>query len=115
MTIQRSKEAAEAVREANDLTNDLLRSNAENLRDANRTIREEMERGVFDIEAVQAANDNLIATINESLEIADAGKVKRAAAEAELVKMEQELKTSLGAARSRQTGLGDSLGGATGA
>ena len=114
VTIQRSKEAAEAVREANDLTNELLRSNAENLREANRTVREEMERGVFDIDAVKAANDNLIAAINESLEIADAGKARRAAAETELVKMEEELKGSLAAARSRRTGLGEAVGGATG-
>jgi len=114
VTIQRSKDAAEAVRSANDLTNDLLRANAENLRDANRTIREEMERGVFDIEAVKAANANLIATINESLQIADAGKAKRAAAEADLLKMEQELKTTLASARSRQTGLGEAVGGAAG-
>jgi uncharacterized protein YaaN involved in tellurite resistance len=67
------------VREANDLTNELLTRNAENLRQANRTIREEMERGVFDIEAVRAANENLIATINESLQIADQGKARRAA------------------------------------
>ncbi len=50
VTIQRSREAAEAVKEANDLTNDLLRSNADNLRESNRIVREEMERGVFDIE-----------------------------------------------------------------
>jgi uncharacterized protein YaaN involved in tellurite resistance len=114
VTIQRSKDAAEAVRSANDLTNDLLRANAENLRDANRTIREEMERGVFDIEAVKAANANLIATINESLQIADAGKAKRAAAEADLLKMEQELKTTLASAKARQTGLGEAVGGAAG-
>ena len=52
VTIQRSAEAASAVREANDLTNELLTANARNLREANRTVREEMERGVFDIEAV---------------------------------------------------------------
>ena len=114
VTIQRSKDAAEAVRAANDLTNDLLRANSENLRDANRTVREEMERGVFDIEAVKAANANLIATINESLQIADAGKAKRAAAEAELLRMEQELKTTLASAKARQTGLGGAVGGATG-
>lgn len=114
VTIQRSKDAAEAVRSANDLTNDLLRANAENLRDANRTIREEMERGVFDIEAVKAANANLIATINESLQIADAGKARRAAAEADLLKMEQELKTTLASAKARQTGLGEAVGGAAG-
>ena len=53
VTIQRSAEAAEAVRDANDLTNELLTANAKNLRESNKMIREEMERGVFDIEAVK--------------------------------------------------------------
>ncbi|HEV8036508.1 toxic anion resistance protein [Yoonia sp.] len=114
VTIQRSTEAAEAVRDANDLTNELLKANAENLRQANRTIREEMERGVFDINAVKAANANLIATINESLEIADEGKRKRAEAEVELQKMEQELKETLASAKARKTGTGDTIGTATG-
>jgi uncharacterized protein YaaN involved in tellurite resistance len=114
VTIQRSSEAARAVRDANDLTNELLTANAQNLRDANKIIRTEMERGVFDITAVKAANANLIATINESLEIADEGKRKRAAAEAEMQKMEEELKQTLSAARARKTGGGDSIGIATG-
>jgi uncharacterized protein YaaN involved in tellurite resistance len=102
VTIQRSKEAAEAVRDANDLTNELLKANAENLQEANRTVREEMERGVFDIETIRAANATLIATINESLAIADEGKARRAAAEAELVKMEAELRDTLASARARE-------------
>ena len=103
VTIQRSKEAAEAVRDANDLTNELLKANAENLQEANKVVREEMERGVFDIETVKSANATLIATINESLAIADEGKAKRAAAEAELVKMEAELRDTLASAKARQT------------
>ena len=103
VTIQRSKEAAEAVRDANDLTNELLKANAENLQEANRTVRQEMERGVFDIETVKAANATLIATINESLAIADEGKAKRVAAEVELVKMEAELRDTLASAKARQT------------
>jgi uncharacterized protein YaaN involved in tellurite resistance len=102
VTIQRSREAAEAVRDANDLTNELLKSNAENLQQANKVVREEMERGVFDIETVKAANATLIATINESLAIADEGKSRRAAAEVELVKMEAELRDTLAAAKARQ-------------
>jgi uncharacterized protein YaaN involved in tellurite resistance len=102
VTIQRSKEAAEAVRDANDLTNELLKANAENLQEANKVVREEMERGVFDIETVKSANATLIATINESLAIADEGKARRAAAEAELVKMEAELRDTLAAAKARQ-------------
>ena len=112
VTIQRSKEAAVAIREANDLTNDLLTSNAENLRETNRIVRTEMERGVFDIEAVKQANASLIATIEESLSIADEGKARRAAAEVELVKMEHDLRDTLSAARARGTGTGASIGGA---
>ena len=103
VTIQRSAQAAGAVREANDLTNDLLKANAKNLRNANKAIRTEIERGVFDIEAVKIANADLIATIDESLSIADEGKRKRTAAEADLQKMEQELKTTLASAKSRNT------------
>lgn len=103
VTIQRSKEAAEAVRDASDLTNELLKANAENLQGANKAVREEMERGVFDIETVKAANATLIATINESLAIADTGKARRAAAEAELVNMEAELRDTLAAAKARQS------------
>jgi uncharacterized protein YaaN involved in tellurite resistance len=110
VTIQRSKEAAEAVREANDLTNELLKSNADNLQAANRTVREEMERGVFDIESVKSANATLIATIEESLRIADEGKTRRAAAATELAKMETDLRDTLASARARATGANDAAG-----
>ena len=102
VTIQRSREAAESIRAANDLTNDLLTANAENLQQANRVVRQEMERGVFDIEAVKKANATLIATIQESLAIADEGKQRRAAAEAELTTMEAELRNTLASAAARQ-------------
>ncbi len=107
VTIQRSAEAAAAVRDANDLTNELLTSNAKNLRDSNKMIREEMERGVFDIEAVKQANADLIGTIEESLQIADEGKRRRTEAEAELKKMEAELRDTLAAAKARKDGVGD--------
>ncbi|WP_278922652.1 toxic anion resistance protein [Pseudophaeobacter profundi] len=107
VTIQRSAEAAQAVSSANDLTNELLTSNAANLRQSNKMIREEMERGVFDIEAVKQANADLVGTIQESLQIADEGKARRAAAEAELKKMEAELRDTLAAAKARKDGVGD--------
>ena len=110
VTIQRSREAAEAVREATDLTNELLTANAENLKTANKVVREEMERGVFDIEAVKQANATLIETIEESLQIADEGKAKRAAAEVDLKKMEADLRDTLAAAKSRRDGVGDTAG-----
>ena len=100
VTIFRSREAAKTVKEATDLTNDLLQKNAENLQAANREVRKEMERGVFDIEAVKSANRTLIDTIEESLQIADEGKARRAAAESELQTMEEELKTTLASAKS---------------
>ncbi|MBK5924565.1 toxic anion resistance protein [Rhodovulum sulfidophilum] len=110
VTIQRSKEAAEAVRGANDLTNELLTANAANLRQANKTVREEMERGAFDIEAVKKANADLVATIQESLTIADEGKARRAQAEEELDKMEAELRDTLASAKSRAQGAGAATG-----
>ncbi len=95
VTIFRSAEAAKSVRAASDLTNDLLEKNAENLRTANRTVREELERGVFDVNSVRKANENLIATIEESLQIADEGKRRRAEAERTLVELEDNLKDTL--------------------
>ncbi len=98
------------MRDANDLTNELLTSNAKNLRESNKIIREEMERGVFDIEAVKQANADLIGTIQESLQIADEGKARRAAAEVELKHMEKELRDTLFAAKARKDGVGDNTG-----
>ena len=110
VAIQRSTEAAAAVKGATDLTNELLTSNAENLRESNKMVREEMERGVFDIEAVKSANASLIATIQESLEIADEGKRRRAAAEEEMQKMEAELRDTLASAKARGTASGHNIG-----
>lgn len=101
VTVFRSQEAAKSVKSATDLTNDLLEKNAETLRTANREVREQMERGVFDIESVKRANENLIATIEESLRIADEGKVKRKEAERTLQQLESELKSKLVSASSQ--------------
>ena len=114
VTIQRSREAAGAVKGATDLTNELLTKNADNLQQANREVREQMERGVFDIEAVKQANQRLIQTIEESLAIADEGKRRRAAAEQDLQRMEEELKATLSSARARGDGTGDNVGTAAG-
>ena len=101
VTIFRSAEAAKSVKAASDLTNDLLEKNSENLRTANRTVRQELERGVFDVNAIRKANENLIATVEESLQIADEGKRRRAEAEAALQEMETELKASLKSAQAK--------------
>jgi len=101
VTIYRMSDTADTVKKATDLTNDLLESNADNLRTANAEVRKQMERGVFDIESVRKANSQLIETINDSLKIAEEGKVKRTEAAKELTVMESELRAALVAAKSR--------------
>ncbi len=98
VTIFRSSQAAETVKAATDLTNDLLAANAENLKQANAETRKQLERGVFDIETVKQANQALIATIEESLQIADAGKKMRGEALIQLQECEAELRKSLASA-----------------
>ncbi|PTQ75519.1 toxic anion resistance protein [Celeribacter persicus] len=109
VTIQRSSDAAKDIKAATDLTNELLTANAKNLREANKMVREEMERGVFDIEAVKTANEELVATIEESLQIADEGKRKRAEAEKELKDMEAKLRDTLAAAKATGNASGPAV------
>ena len=104
VTIFRMSDTADTVKKATDLTNDLLESNADNLRTANAEVRTQMERGVFDIESVRKANTQLIETINDSLRIAEEGKAKRAEAAKELVNMESELREALISAKARSEG-----------
>ena len=103
VTIFRSSQAAETVKAATDLTNDLLAANAENLKQANAETRKQLERGVFDIETVKQANQALIATIEESLQIADAGKKMRGEALIQLQECEAELRKSLVSAHASTT------------
>ena len=102
VTLERSQQAANSVKSATDLTNQLLEANAEALKQSNRDARQQMERGVFDIESVQKANQSLIDTIQESLQIADQAKQKRADAEQQLVQCESELKKTLISASAAQ-------------
>ncbi len=104
ITIHRSREAGQTLKEATDLTNELLTANAENLKTANAEVRKQIERGVFDIETVKQANQMLIDTIEESLQIADEGKRQRTAAEAELVTCEAELRKTLASAQATARG-----------
>ena len=95
VTIYRASEAAKTVKEATELTNELLKKNADTLRTTNAEVRRQVERGIVDIEAVKYAHAQLIATIEESLVIADEGKRNRAIAEKELVGLESSLKEAL--------------------
>ncbi|MGE0624270.1 MAG: toxic anion resistance protein [Pseudomonadales bacterium] len=101
VTIARSAEAGKTLKDATDLTNELLTANAEALQSSTQAVRQQIERGVVDIEAVKAANNSLIATIDEALRIADEGKRQRAEAEKQLVVCEHELKEALIAAQAR--------------
>jgi len=103
VTIARSAEAGTTLKEATDLTNELLTANAEGLRTSTQAIRTQVERGVVDIAAVKQANDALIATIDDALRIADEGRMQRVEAEKQLVACEAELKQALVAAQARST------------
>jgi len=102
LTIARSTEAGETLQKATDLTNELLKANAETLRTSTQTIRTQAERGIVDITAVKQANDALIATIGDALRIADDGKRQRVEAEKQLAACETELRQALVASRQRQ-------------
>ncbi len=99
LALQRMREAGEAVRAATDLTNDLLTANAEGLRRANVEVRTEIERGVVDLSAVQKANAALVATIEDSLRIAQEGRERRVAATKALGEAEAEIRRALISAR----------------
>lgn len=105
VTIFRSHDTAIAVKDAADLTNELLEKNAEGLRDANAEVRKQMERGIFDIESIKKANEAFIATLDDSLKIAEEGKAARAEALVELHKTEHELKDALLAVKARAEAL----------
>jgi len=90
-----SKEAMEAQKEVSDLTNELLQKNAETLQMGTIAIAKESERGVVDIETVEATNQKLIETLDEVIRIQEEGRQKRLEAENTLGRIETELKQKL--------------------
>ena len=93
--VEHSTQAAAAQRQVTDMTNELLRKNAEKLKIATTETAKESERGIVDIETLKATNETLISTLDEVMAIQKEGREKRQAAEAELKVMEQDLKTKL--------------------
>ena len=93
--VQHSTQAAEAQRQVTDMTNELLRKNAEKLKMATVETAKESERGIVDMETLKATNESLIATFDEVMNIQREGRQKRQEAEAELQNMENELKAKL--------------------
>ena len=93
--VAHSTEAAKAHRQVTDMTNELLRKNAEALHTASVETAKESERGIVDMETLKATNEHLIQTFDEVMNIQKEGHEKRMAAEAELQNMENELKKKL--------------------
>ena len=93
--IEHANQAAKAEREVNDMTNALLRKNAEKLKQATVETAKEAERGIVDIETLKHTNEMLISTMDEVMAIQAEGKQKRAAAEKDLAQIEQQLREKL--------------------
>ncbi len=90
-----SEQAVRAQREVSDMTNELLRKNAEKLKMSTIETARESERGVVDMETLRITNQSLIQTLDEVVRIQDEGRAKRRAAEAEIGRLEGELKQKL--------------------
>jgi uncharacterized protein YaaN involved in tellurite resistance len=93
--IEHANQAAKAEREVNDMTNALLRKNAEKLKQATVESAKEAERGIVDIETLKHTNEMLISTMDEVMAIQAEGKQKRAAAEKDLAQIEKQLREKL--------------------
>ncbi len=93
--IAHASEAAAAQRQVNDVTNALLQANAKRLHTASVETAKEAERGIVDIETLKKTNAELIQTLDDVVKIQENGRTQRLAAEAEMAKMENELKNKL--------------------
>ena len=93
--VEHSAQAAQAQREVTDMTNELLKKNAEKLKMATLETARESERGIVDMETLKATNESLISTLDEVLKIQQEGRQKRKEAEIEMQKLENDLKQKL--------------------
>lgn len=93
--IAHASEAAAAQRQVNDVTNALLQANAKRLHTASVETAKEAERGIVDIETLKKTNAELIQTLDDVVKIQQDGRTQRLAAEAEMAKMESDLKNKL--------------------
>ena len=93
--VEHSAQAAKAQREVTDMTNTLLKKNAEALRMATVETARESERGIVDIETLKQTNETLISTLDEVMQIQEDGRNKRREAERELVEIENAMKAKL--------------------
>ena len=93
--IEHSNQAAKAQREVTDVTNELLKKNADLLKTASVETAKESERGIVEMETVQHTNETLISTFDEVMKIQEDGRAKRQAAEQEMQRLETELKNKM--------------------
>jgi uncharacterized protein YaaN involved in tellurite resistance len=93
--IAHSEQAIAAQREVTNMTNELLRKNADILKTGTIEAAKESERGIADIETLKYTNESLISTLDEVMRIQEEGRIKRREAEAELAKIESEMKNTL--------------------
>ena len=95
MGLSHSQQATKAQREVTDMTNELLKKNAEALKISTVETAKEAERGIIDLETLKSTNQSLISTLDEVMKIQEDGRTKRREAEAELGRLEKELKNKL--------------------
>ena len=93
--VAHSQNAAKVQNEVTNMTNELLRKNAETLKMSTIETAKASERGIVDIETLRATNESLISTLDEVIRIQDEGREKRREAEKELVNIEEQLKNKL--------------------
>ncbi|EIE3638363.1 toxic anion resistance protein [Staphylococcus pseudintermedius] len=102
LTLQRQQKAATAQKQVTDTTNEILLRNSEMLRQNARVTAEENERGIVDIETLKTTQDNIIQTIEETLQIQKEGREKRQQAEKDLLALESDLKARLTTAKDQR-------------
>lgn len=102
LTLQRQQKAATAQKQVTDTTNEILLRNSEMLRQNARVTAEENERGIVDIETLKTTQDNIIQTIEETLQIQQEGREKRQQAEKDLLALESDLKARLTTAKDQR-------------
>jgi len=95
ISLFRQKKALELQKEVSETTNELLTANSELLKTSSIEVAKESEKGIVEIETLKKVHENLISTIDETLKIQAEGKTKRAQAEVEIQKLENELKNKL--------------------
>ncbi|MCS4485408.1 toxic anion resistance protein [Staphylococcus americanisciuri] len=105
LTLNRQNKAAQAQKQVTDTTNEILIRNSEMLRQNARMTAEENERGIVDIETLKTTQDNIIHTIEETLQIQADGRQKRQQAEQDLKQLEQDLRERLTTAKSQRDGF----------